>query len=171
MISNKLNDYKVDGELNIDKIIDNYTSYIKSIINNMANNLSNEDKEEIIADTFFILWKNEDKEILVLDSYIAGITRNLIKEKLRKSKKVYDISDYENIIGSYDVDFYSDEIEEIEKMRDTLKMLKPIELEILNMFYFYSNSIKDISKKLNLSEINVRTKLHRIRKKMRKILN
>lgn len=171
MLSNQIKDYKLDGELNIDKIIDDYTPYVKTIINNMNYNLSNEDKEEILSDVFFILWKNKEKTLIALDSYIAGITRNLVKEKIRKRKFTYDISDYENSISYYDTDLYSSEREEIAKLKSTFSMLKPIDLEILNMFYFNSSSIKDISKKLNLSEINVRSRLHRTRKKIRKILS
>lgn len=171
MFSKEINDYKLNGELNIDKIIDDYTPYIKTIINNMANSLSSEDKEEILSDTFFILWKNENEEIIFLDSYIAGIARNLIREKLRKRKIFYNISDYEDVIGCYDIDLHYNEREEIEKMKNTFSLLKSIDLEILNMFYFYSMSIKEIAKKLNLSEINVKSKLHRIRKKIRKFLS
>lgn len=171
MLSNQIKDYKLDGELNIDKIIDDYTPYVKTIINNMNYNLSNEDKEEILSDVFFILWKNKEKTPIALDSYIAGITRNLVKEKIRKRKFTYDISDYENSISYYDTDLYSSEREEIAKLKSTFSMLKPIDLEILNMFYFNSNPIKEIAQKLNLSEINVRSRLHRTRKKIRKILS
>lgn len=38
------------------------------------------------------------------------------------------------------------------------------------MFYYSSNSTKDIAKKLNISEVNVRARLSRIRKKIRKKL-
>ena len=45
-----------NNSLDIDKLVDNYTPYIKTIIQNMTyNNLSLEDKEEIITDTFFII--------------------------------------------------------------------------------------------------------------------
>lgn len=84
-MSKLINDYIQDNELDLDKIIEDYSNYVYTIINNMVgNNLSLEDKEEIISDTFFIIWKNKSNNILKLDAYIAGITRNLIKEKLRK---------------------------------------------------------------------------------------
>ena len=47
-------------DVDLDKIIDEYSSYIKTVINNMAGkNLSYEDKEEVLIDTFFIFWKNK----------------------------------------------------------------------------------------------------------------
>ena len=95
----QLEDYYKNNEIDLDEIIEDFTPYITTIINNGTDNaLSFEDKEEIFSDTFFILWKNRNRlNINVsLNSYLAGITRNLIKEKYRKLKIVYDISDFEN---------------------------------------------------------------------------
>lgn len=159
--------YIKDGEIDLDKIINDFSPYIRKIINNMAReNLNYEDKEEILADTFFILWKNQNKNIMYLDAYIAGITRNLIKEKLDKKNVIYNIEDYENFIFyNSDIDVFLEERVEIERC---LKVLKKKELEIFNMFYYYSKSTKEISYELGISEINVCTKLSRIRKKIRK---
>ena len=153
-------------EFDLDKIINKFTPYIRKITNNMVGeNLSYEDKEEILSDTFFVLWKNREKHIEYLDSYIAGITRNLIKEKLKLRKITYNIEDYENKFSLTDIEMFSDERIEIEKC---LKKLKEIDLKIFNMFYYFSKSTKDIAKELNISEINVCTRLSRIRKKIRK---
>lgn len=44
----------------MDQIIEDFTPYITTIINNGTNDkISFEDKEEIFSDTFFILWKNK----------------------------------------------------------------------------------------------------------------
>lgn len=165
--------YIVNGKLDLDKIVDDY-SYVKTIINNaVGNNLKDEDKEEIMLDTFFILWKNfnDSKNIYVLNSYIAGITRNLVKEKLRKINYTVDISDYENIIEMESNALYKEEREEIAYLKKSLKKLKEIDIKIINLYYYSSKSIKDIAKELNISESNVKTKLHRIRKKLNKQLS
>lgn len=76
--------YKKDNKINLEQIIDEYNGYIHKIIQNMDYyKFSNEDIEEIVADTFFILWKNREKldEDKILSSYIAGIVKNLIREK------------------------------------------------------------------------------------------
>lgn len=166
--------YIVNGKLDLDKIVDDYSSYVKTIINNaVGNNLKDEDKEEIMLDTFFILWKNfnDSKNIYVLNSYIAGITRNLVKEKLRKINYTVDISDYENIIEMESNALYEEEREEIAYLKKSLKKLKEIDIKIINLYYYSSKSIKDIAKELNISESNVKTKLHRIRKKLNKQLS
>ena len=86
----ELKDYIQNNELDLDRIVDNFSPYVRTIVNNMVgNNLSYEDKEEILSDTFFILWKNRNNNILSLNSYIAGITKNLVKEKLKKKIRMY----------------------------------------------------------------------------------
>ena len=166
--SKQIKNYIHNRELDLDKIVDDFSPYIKTIINNMVkNNLSYEDKEEILSDVFFVLWKNREKEIISLDSYLAGITRNLVKEKLKKIKITYDISEYENVIEDLNIDVFSDEREDI---NNCIKNLKNIEQKIFNMFYYGSNSIKEIANELKISEFNVNTRLYRIRKKIKKQL-
>ena len=172
--SKQLEDYYIDNEIDIDQIIEDFTPYITTIINNgtVNSNISFEDKEEIFSDTFFILWKNRNRlNINVsLNSYLAGITRNLIKEKYRKLKLTYDINDFENdLLNS--VNMCENDRELIYDVEQKIKGLKNIDIEIVNLFYYSSMSVKDIAKKLNISEFNVKTRLHRIRKKIKKELN
>lgn len=167
-MSKNIKDYIKDNKLNIEKILEDYSPYIKKIINNMVDeNLSSEDKEEILIDTIFVLWKNRDFDILSLDSYIAGITKNLVKEKLRKRLITYSISDYENSIEISKIDMYYDERNEIE---DALNILTPIDQDVFRLYYYNQKSVKEISKALDISEFNVTTKLYRARMKLRKIL-
>lgn len=142
--------YIKNNELDSERIINEYSSYIATIINNMAStNLSNEDKEEIISEVFFILWKNKHKLDINknLSSYIAGITRNLVKEYLRKIKINVDISDYENSLYGYDkIDFLDTNIQEIRHIEKKLENMKEIDKTIFLDFYYSSKSIKDIAK-------------------------
>lgn len=163
--------YKVSNQIDWDKIIDDYTPYINTIINNMADSLSYEDKEEILLDTFFMLWKNQDNILYSLKAYIIGITKNLIKEKLRKRHITYNISDYEEILTDCENNIDMEERPEIMIIEKLFKTLKEIDFKIVNMFYYSSKSIKEIAKELNMSEFNVKTRLYRVRKKIKKELN
>lgn len=169
---NKLANYYNNNQLDIEKVIEDFTPYVKKVINNGTNNLlSFEDKEEIFADTFFIFWKNIERINIysTISSYLAGIANNLIKEKYRKLKIAYDISDYENVIDG-NIDFFEKDRDIVYDIEQKLKSMKQVDGEIFNMYYYSSMSIKDISKALNISEINVKTRLHRIRKKIKKEL-
>lgn len=164
--------YIKNNELDLERIINEYSSYIAIIINNMAStNLSNEDKEEIISEVFFILWKNKHKLDInkSLSSYIAGITRNLVKEYLRKIKINVDISDYENSLYGYDkIDFLDTNIQEIRHIEKKLENMKEIDKRIFLDFYYSSKSIKDIAKEQKMSEFSVKQRLYRIRNKIKK---
>lgn len=164
--------YIKNNELDLERIINEYSSYIAIIINNMAStNLSNEDKEEIISEVFFILWKNKHKLDInkSLSSYIAGITRNLVKEYLRKIKINVDISDYENSLYGYDkIDFLDTNIQEIRHIEKKLENMKKIDKTIFLDFYYSSKSIKDIAKEQKMSEFSVKQRLYRIRNKIKK---
>ena len=168
----KLNNYMNNKTLDLDRIIDEFTPYIKTVINNMVgDNLSFEDKEEILTDTFFILWKNRDLEIIHLESYLAGISRNLIKEKFKKLNIIYSLDDFENVIEFDDnIDMITDQREKLSRLEIGYKALNEEEFKILTMFYYSFKSIKEIAKELKLSETNVKTKLFRIRKKLKKFL-
>lgn len=164
--------YIKNNELDLERIKNEYSSYIAIIINNIAStNLSNEDKEEIISEVFFILWKNKHKLDInkSLSSYIAGITRNLVKEYLRKIKINVDISDYENSLYGYDkIDFLDTNIQEIRHIEKKLENMKEIDKTIFLDFYYSSKSIKDIAKEQKMSEFSVKQRLYRIRNKIKK---
>lgn len=169
----ELENYIINEKIDLDKIVDDYTPYLRTIIQNMVNNnLPEEDKEEIILDTFFILWKRykENYSIESLSSYMAGITRNLVKEKLRTLKYTIDIEQFDNSIEFSKLDTYLHEREEIEELQDKIKNLKKVDIQIINMFYYEDKSIKDIARELNISGVNVKTRLHRIRKKIKQDL-
>lgn len=168
--------YIIDGKIDLDRIVDDYTPYLRKVIQNMVNNnLSEEDKEEIVIDTFFILWKRykENYYINSLSSYMAGIARNLAKEKLKSYKYIFDIEPYENLIECSNLNSYFQEIEEVEEIDEIYKRiegLKLIDAKIINMFYYSAKSVKDIAKELKISEVNVKTRLHRVRRKIRQEL-
>lgn len=159
------------NEFNIEELVNKYTSYLNSIINKIAGtSLNYEDKEEIIADTFFIIWKKQDENITDIKAYMTGITKNLILEKFKKRKIEYDISDYENTIDFSTEEIFSKERTKIEKIENKLRSLNNLDYKIVTMYYYSSKSIKEIAIELEISESNVKTRLFRIRKKIKKEL-
>jgi len=167
-----INDYVINEKLDIEKIFNNYYNYVFTIVINMSKGiLTNEDIEEIISDTFFILWKNANRldKQKKIKPYIAGITKNLVKEKKRNLTNVLDIEDYENTIESTDkVDFIIEQREEIRRLSEIVKKMKEGEKEVFELYYFKNMRIKEIAMILNVSEFNVKQKLYRIRKQIKK---
>lgn len=163
-----------NNELNLEKIINEYHNYVQKIIENMTGPyLAKEDKEEILSDTFFILWKNKEKieENRPLKPYIAGIIRNLVKEKRKVISFHCDIQDYENSIPDIkSMDMLYEQREKTKLIQETVKGMKEQDIDIFKLYYYASKKIKEIAEILDISEFNVKTRLYRIRKRIKQDL-
>ena len=165
-----MNDYIVNNKLDLDLVIDDYTPYITKVINNMVgNNLTREDKEEIIIDTFFELWKNfnNNKQINALDAYLAGIARNITKNKLKKNNVSVNIEDIE-MLAKYSCYDNENDNSQINILLKSIKKLDETSKQIINLYYYSSKPIKEIASIMNMSETNIKIRLFRIRKKLNK---
>lgn len=170
----EIKNYKTNNELNLENIINEYSSYVRKIVENKTMAfLTNEDKEEILSDTFFILWKNKDKleDNKPLSSYIAGIVRNLIREKSRVISINYDIQDYEDSISDLtSIDMLYEQREKTRLIKESLEKMKEEDITIFNLYYYAGKKIKEIAQIVDVSEFNVKTRLYRIRKRIKKDL-
>ena len=171
----ELEEYIKDGKLDIETIIKEYSGYVyTSIINMSSIVLSNEDIEEIISDVFFILWKNKDKlkPTDKVNFYLVGVAKNLLKEKYRKQKENLNIDDYENYFSNDKT--LEENYEEKAKMQileKELNLLNAQDKTIFRLFYYGNKKSKEIAKELNMNEITVRSRLHRIKKQIKKDLD
>lgn len=179
-----LEDYLEVGknELNIEKIINDFSSSLYRFVKNnnyYGNNsyyLNKEDIEEIVSESFFVLWKNYKKMNLSdnISNYLCSVSRNILLKKLRKNKifnKNVNIEDYQNILDSKkDVEDIFYEQERISFMENIVLGLDSESREIFILYYYEQRKVKEISKILNISESKVKTKLYRIRKKLKKEL-
>ncbi len=169
----KIYDYIDDNKLEMEKVMKDYTNYIYTIIKNYNTKLSNEDTEEIILDVFLTLWRNESKLDInkKLSSYIAGITKNLIKYKTRQAKNELNIDDYDGeILNLTNIELFLIQDEERNIIAKQLDKVKQEEKEIFILYYYNDMSVKEIAKQLNISSSNVKIILFRVRKKIKKAL-
>lgn len=156
---------KIKVEFNLDYIIEEYSNYIFKIVDNIVgSSLPYQDKEEIVADSFFLLWKNQDKINTNLKAYLSAIARNVTYEKFRKNCNYNSLENRENVS-------YTEEFDNIIILRDNLKNLSEEERKIFDMYYVQGLKIKEISAYLNITNSNVKIKLHRIRKKLKEAFN
>lgn len=165
---------KENGELNIELIVRKYFAYIYKVITNSSfNSITNEDIEEIIDDVFFVVWKNSEKleDEKTLELYISEIARRLLLKKGRGKHFEVDIKEQENLlISNIGIDEIIEEKERRKELYTQVKLLNEIDQKIFMKFYYDGLKIKEIAEQMSLSDFNVKTKLHRIRKKLRKYL-
>ena len=141
-----LHNLKKRNRNSLDDIIKIYTPYISVIVyNTVGCKLSKEDMEEIVSDTFFLLWQNSlniDETKGNMRSYLATIARNTSKNKLRK--------------------YHSNEV-----LNEQITSLGEPDSEIFFRYYYYNEKIKTISKAMNISLSTVKTKLYRGKQKLK----
>lgn len=165
--------YIVNNKLEIEKVMSDFAPYIYVIVKNRSTNLNEEDIEEIVSDVFLAIWKNQhkldiDKEIKL---YLSGITKNIVSKRLRKFKINDDISMFENTL--YDEKSIEIETENIEIDNLIIKEINKMKIQdktIFISYYYYSKNINEISKQLDISTGKVKSRLFRIRRKLKKNL-
>ena len=169
-----LNNYLINGILDIDRILDDFYNYVYIIVKNgVSIAMTDEDIEEIVSDVFVAIWKNSINLLKTTEikPYLIGIAKNVIRNKYRNTELNFSISDYEeNLVDTCNIEKIAEENEQNKVVLDTLKAVKPKEYEIFIMFYYESKSVKEIAKVLNLSTSNVKTILHRVRKVIKRNL-
>ncbi len=162
-----------DNTLNLHKIVNDFSGYIFIIIKNITKNLlTDEDVEELISDVLLAVWKNKETLDLKapLKPYVAGIAKNVAKNKLRSMKVACDYLDSDEDIKS-EIDI-SELVESKETFEIISKELKKFgnDRKIFIMFYCRGMKIKQIAERMDYTEFNVSTKLHRMRKKIKQAL-
>lgn len=150
---------KVD--LNIELLIEEYTPYIFKIVDSISNDsLSYQDKEEIISDTFYLLWKNQTKIKTNIKSYLAKIAKNCTYHRLNQAKLTFELNENldSNFIEDYDTNLL---------IKEKLKSLNREERNIFNLYYINGYKIKEIAKLEKKSISNIKVTLYRVRKKLK----
>lgn len=137
-----------------------------------------EDAEEVAQDAFIKAFDGlkRFKGDARFSSWLYRITYNEAISRVRK-KSLKTVELEEEITKDFGEDLVRneayglDESEQKTLIKKTISELDEQEAVIITLFYLDDSSIEEISKITGLSIANVKVKLHRIRKKMYKIMN
>lgn len=174
MKNNKtINQYKIGNKLDMEQIVEDYSKYLFKVANNIGNFLKQDDIEEVLYETFFILWTNsaklEDNRPIL--PYLVGILKKLVFRKKLNNHNIFNIEDYEYVLPSLDdinITYERNEINCI--LYNEIKLFSQNDRNIFELYYYNNKKTKEIAKILNMKDSNVRNRLHRIRKKLCKRL-
>lgn len=164
---------KKHDEKALEAVIEQYSHLAAAIIYNISKgSLTKEDIEETVADVFVTLWNNADKvQEGRLKGYICCIakTRALNKIAVTGKKTVLNIDDYEP-----EDDFsITDETEKKDIHRELREIIREIDLpdrEILIRYYYYYQTVSQISEAMKINIETVKSKLRRTRNKIKEKL-
>ncbi|MAD96733.1 MAG: RNA polymerase [Flavobacteriaceae bacterium] len=152
-------------------LVDSYKDMIYSMVLKMTNN--REEAEEISQDTFIKGFQNLDKfkGESKFSTWLYKIAYRTCLDAIKKNKKhnnTYEINDITmNQIQSVETILQGIERQDRSRMmKECLNKLPSEERSLLWLFYFDELTLKEIIEVTNLSEANVKVKLHRARKRL-----
>lgn len=166
----------------IDKVLNNeknaYASLVdmhKDMVFTIALRIvrNREDAEEIAQDVFvkayqaLATFKKESK----FSTWLYRIVYNTAISKMRK--KQFETTDLNyDIVENYSEDDINEDLNRLDNneqkkvINTVLKKLNPEDHMLVILYYFKEYSTEEISEIVNISQSNVKVKLHRIRKKL-----
>lgn len=158
----------------LEKAIDLYTPYVSVIVYNVIGRaMTKEDAEEVVSDIFISLWRcasSLDLKKGNLRAYLGTIARNAAKKKLRTALAAADELD-ENIPScTVSPEEKAEKNEELAMLLALIDGLGEPDSEIFLRHYWYGENVSKISQATGICKSTVTTKLHRGRKKLKKIL-
>jgi len=152
-------------------LVDNYKNMVFSLAYKMTKN--KEEAEEVSQDTFIKAFKNLSnfKGDSKFSTWLYRICYHTTLDAIKKNKKnnyTFEINEVTyNQIQSVETILQGIERKERSLIMDKCLMKLPDEeRSILWMFYYDELSLKEIIEVTNLSEANLKVKLHRARKKL-----
>lgn len=154
----------------LNAIISRYSAYVYAIASNMLRDrMGTEDVEEVASEVFFSLWQKRKQITPVsLQAYLAAMTRNITKNKMRALKLTLPLEDDVLSIqvpeGQIDEELFRKELRQT--VRNAVDNMEEPDREIFVRYYFYYQKISEIAAEMDLNDSVVRTRLHRGRKKL-----
>ena len=151
-------------------IIDEYSNYLATVINNVYS-LNIHDTEDIIAETLLSVWKSAKrlKEDLNFKSYLATIARNKTIDYVRKKRVSMVELDITLLVDSdIESDFLHKEL--VNFLNQKINEIKEPDRTILVLKYYHGLKSKEIANRLNMNKNVIDIKLSRQRSKLKKML-
>ncbi len=165
---------KRGDEKALELIIKTYTAYVSTVIANQLGGFCDAAViEELTSDVFFSLWQNRLKlNSFQLRGWLGATGRNKAKNYMRAQKYTCEELEEDSIICSEDNMF--DKLEREEQNRvifSALHKIKAEEREVLIRYYFYNQTVRQISGETDVNPETVKSRLARGRKKLKDILD
>ncbi len=138
--------------------------------------------EDIQHDVFLALVRFSERirDEEHLKAWLIHVTKNACRKHFRslwiRLTVFYDDNRYKKMdrdgesLDSPPLPFQEEEDEKIELVRDLVEKLPEGSRTLIHLFYYEKLSVREIARALALSEQNVKTRLSRARKKLKKLL-
>lgn len=151
-------------------LIHQYTPYVTTVIYNIIGTyMDTADIEEVASDVFFTLWENASA-VHNIKGYLGTVARNKAKNKLRELPQDLPLMDQILIVDGLDPEHLAEEKELSAAVKRAVMAMPQPDREIFLRFYYYYQSLEDISAEMGINLSSVKSKLRRGRVKLKKTL-
>ena len=157
----------------LESLMDIYISYVSTVVWKILRGaMSQEDGEEVVSDVFLAAWQQSSElKPGFVKGWLAAVARNKAKNKLRKMGKTLPLEDdFLDIPGPNDPLNDVEQAEEQQLVRKAIQSLPAQDREIFLRYYYYAQTIQEISCDMAINESTIKTRLRRGRAKLKEIL-
>jgi len=174
--------FRTNPEKAICLLIDLYGGAVKTICTHILRGCDENLAEDAVQETFVRLWQSLSTEKITVDNlkaYTYTTARNCAIDTLRDYRQLRSISlqelEYTGIEEltvelADNTENRAEVAEQYKIIHETVGELGEPDRSIFVLKYFYNFTLKEISKKLNLKQDNVESRLRRNKEKLRKKL-
>ena len=162
-------DLKMGSQEALCWFIDRYTPYVTTLISNIiGETMTRADIEEVAADVFFVFWRNSHKvKFHSVRGYLGAVARNLAKNKLRELGKNRILEDDTLILEVPSPEGEVAQKELAAAVRQCVNRLPMPEREIFLRYYFYYQTVEQISDEMGINLSTIKTKMRRGRSRLK----
>ena len=157
----------------LEALMDRYIPYVSAIVWNILRfSMQAEDAEEVVSDVFLAAWNQaEDLQFGKVKAWLAGVARNTARMKLREVGQELPLE--EDVLQLPDQAGPETALEETEErfmVNWAVNDLPEQDREVFLRYYYYAQTIREISQEMTLNESTIKTKLRRGRAKLKETL-
>lgn len=150
--------------------IHKYTPYVTSVVYNIiGQSMDPSDIEEVVSDVFVALWQNAEK-VYSPKGFLGTTARNKAKNKAREMKLTLPLEEDILVIDQLDPETRLEKRELSAAVKQAVLEMSQPEKEIFLRFYYYYQTLEEISEDMKLPLSTVKTKLRRGRLKLKQTL-
>ncbi len=168
--SKAIKDLRGGSEAALGWFIHRYSGYVTTIIHNIIGPYMDiADVEEVASDVFLALWQNAGK-VHSVQGFLGATARNKAKNKLRELGHPLPLEEEALLLEELTPEAVLQKKEISTAVKWAVNALKQPDRDIFLRFYFYFQTMEEISEEMGINLSTVKSKLRRGKSKLKQSL-
>ena len=157
----------------LEATIEKYAGYVMAVVQHtLGKSASEEDKEELVSDTFITLWEKAKTldDNSNLKSWLAVVSRNASINKLRTIRPSEELQEDTLFTDDSIVTLPAEKDEQAKIIREAIDSLTVLDRNLFIRHYYWQQSISVIAEETGMNPSTVKSHLFRGRKVLKTLL-